>query len=201
MPARPQLERGLRGVANAFERVVGVDQEDAVVGLRAGPGQEGLGLVVEGHHPAVRVGAAHRQPQQPARERVRGRVGAAHEGRARRRQPAVDTLRAPQPELDHLVAARGEPHARRLGRDQRLEVDEIEESRLDELGLHQGAAHAHERLVGEDHRALGHGVDVAGQSDPGELAEKGRLEERLAVVAGECREVGEVVLAETVALR
>ena len=191
-PRARSSQRGLRRAPHAVERVVRVDQEHRVVRLGARPGLERLRLVVEGHHPAVRVGAAHREPQQPSGERVRGRVAASDEGRARRRQPAVDALRAAQAEVEHLVAARGERHARGLRRDERLEVHEVEERGLHELGLQQRSAHAHERLVREDHGALGHGVHVAAQPDPAELVEEARVEERPGVVARERREVGEV---------
>ena len=100
------------------------------------------------------------------------------------REAAVDALGAPQAEVDHLVAARGEHHARRLGRDQRLEVDEVEQRRLDELRLQQRAPHAHERLVGEHHRPLGHRVHVAARGAARTSSRrKRRVEERPAVVA------------------
>src|SRR5262249_16488711 len=41
-------------------------------------------------------------------------------------------------------------------------------------------------------------VQVAGEAHPGELAQEGGLEERLAIVAREGGEVGEVVLAEAI---
>ena len=112
-------------VADALERVVGVDEEDAVVGQRLRVGLEGLALVVEGHHPAVGVGAAHRDAEEPAGEHVRGGVAAADVGRAGGREPAVDALGAAQAELEDRRRRRAARHdPRRLGRDQRLEVDE-----------------------------------------------------------------------------
>ncbi len=110
---------------------------------------------------------------------------AAHVRRARGAEAAVRALRAAQTEFDHLVAPRGERDPRGLGRDQRLEVDEVEERRLYELRVEDRPPHADEGLVGEDDRALGHGVDVTAEAELAELAQEGRVEERSAVVARE----------------
>ena len=126
---------------------------------------------------------AHRQAEEAPGEHVRGRRDAAHVGRARGAEAAVGALRPPQAEVDHLVAPRGEADPRGLGRDQRLEVDEVEERRLDELRVEDRPPHADEGLVGEHDRALGHRVDVAAQAQLAELAQEGGVEERPAVVA------------------
>ena len=142
------------------ERAVGVDEEHAVRGERARVREERLALVAVEHDPAVRVRAAHRDPVEPAGERVRGRVAAADVGGPARGEAAVDPLGAAQPELDHRLAARGEADAGRLRRDERLEVHDREERRLEEHARDDRAGDAHERLVREDDRALRHRVHV-----------------------------------------
>ena len=118
---------------------------------------------------------------------------AAHVGRARGAEAAVGALRPPQAEVDHLVAPGGEADPGGLGRDQRLEVDEVEERRLDELRVEDRPPHPDEGLVGEDDRALGDGVDVAAQAQLAQLAQEGGVEERTAVVAEEACQVGDVL--------
>ena len=193
VPPLAQAEGHLGGAPDAVERVVGVHEEDAVVGLRPRPGLEGLELRREGHDPAVGVRAPHRQAEEASREHVRGRGDAAHVGRARGAEAAVGALRPPQAEVDHLVAPRGEADPGGLGRDQRLEVDEVEERRLDELRVEDRPPHADEGLVGEHDRALGDRVDVAAQAQLAQLAQEGRVEERPAVVAEEAAQVGDVL--------
>jgi hypothetical protein len=43
-------------------------------------------------------------------------------------------------------------------------VDVVEGEGLDELGLDQRRDHLQHRLAGEDHGALGHGVDFPGEA-------------------------------------
>ena len=64
--SRPDLDRP----PHAFQRVVGIDEEDAIVGHRLGVGPEGLHLVVEAHDPAMGVGALDGDAEQPAGQDV-----------------------------------------------------------------------------------------------------------------------------------
>jgi hypothetical protein len=66
--------------------------------------------------------------------------------------------------------------------------------------LDDGPSDADERLQGKDDRTFGDGVDVAAERHGPEVLEEGRLEERLAVVPRQRREVGKVVLVEAKAL-
>src|SRR5690606_40913627 len=54
--------------ADAGERVVGVHQQDAVVGHDLGVFFEGFELVGEAHHPAMGVRAADGDAKEPARQ-------------------------------------------------------------------------------------------------------------------------------------
>ena len=82
---RADLDR----VAHALERVVGVDEEDAVVGLGPRLGLEGLELGVEGHDPAVGVRA-----RAPGCRRA-GRRARWRSPRSRRRRPRGRRERPP----------------------------------------------------------------------------------------------------------
>ena len=96
----------LDGVPHAVERVVGIDEEDAVVGHRPGVGPKRLQLVVEAHDPAMGVRAADGDAEQPAGQHVGRRRAAAQVGRPAGRQGPVDSLGAAQAELQHRLAPR-----------------------------------------------------------------------------------------------
>jgi hypothetical protein len=55
-------------------------------------------------------------------------------------------------------------------------VHEVDEARLHQLRLRQRRDDAQQRLVGEHDLALGHGIEVAGEAEPGERAQEGRRE-------------------------
>ena len=44
-------------------------------------------------------------------------------------------------------------------------MEQIDEARLDELGRWQRRRHTQDRLVGKEHRSLGHRIDVAGEAE------------------------------------
>ena len=72
---------------------------------------------------------------------VGGALHAADVGGAGGRQRAVLALGAAQPELQHRPAAGRLHDARRLGGDQGLEVDHVEQHALDQLRLGQARGH------------------------------------------------------------
>jgi hypothetical protein len=84
-------------------------------------------------------------------------------GSAARTQGPVNPLRTTQPELEHRLALCRVAHARRLRRDQRLEVEHVQQRRLDDLRLDERPAHANQGLVGEHHRPFGHRIHVTGE--------------------------------------
>jgi hypothetical protein len=201
--ARAQLLADRDRVVDALERVERVDEEGDVRRHRRRVLAKRALLVAPEHHPRVRVRALDRDAVHLAGEHVRRRRHAADPRRTARRQTAIDALRAPQPELDHGLAARRLHHAGRLGRDERAEVDHGEERRLDETRLQDRRAHAHQRLVREAQPPFGHRVDGAGEAQRREMIDEALLEQRLAVgaaqrskvftVAGVEREMLEVV--------
>jgi hypothetical protein len=70
-----------------------------------------------------------------------------------------------QPLTGRLSPAGGERDPRRLGRDHRLEVDLVEQQRLQQLRLDPRRGDPHQRLAGERDRAFGHRVDVPGEAE------------------------------------
>jgi hypothetical protein len=70
----------------------------------------------------------------------------------------------------------GQYRARCLGSDHRLEVHEVQDPRFDQLRFRKRRRDTQEKLVGEDHRPLGHGVDVPGEAKPRKRLQRGRFE-------------------------
>jgi len=138
------------------------------------------------------VGAPHRDAVPVAREHVGGGVRAAEVRGPAGGQAAIGSLGPAQPELEHGLVAGCDPHPGGLRGDQRREVDLVEQGRLHELALQQGALDPQQGLVGEDDAALGHRVEVAGEPAAVEPGQKRRVEQRAAVVADEGREVVQV---------
>jgi hypothetical protein len=66
----------------------------------------------------------------------------------------------------------GEHEPRRLGRDRSLEVDLVQQQRLDQLRLDAARGDAQQRLARERDRALGHRVDAAGEAEAGEVVKE-----------------------------
>ena len=145
----------------------------------------------------MRVRAGDRNAESFSGEDVRGAGAAAEVGGAGGGEGAVGSLRATKAELEHVAAARGVHDARGFRRDERGEIQRVEQRRFDELRLKERAAHAHERLVREDDAAFRNCVDVAGESQRPQRIEKAALEES---GAGEIREivVGETEIAQVV---
>ena len=120
-----------------------------------------------------------------------GRRGAAgNVARARNGQAAIGTLGSAQAKLRHGATVGGEHHARRLGGDKRLEPDDVEQRRLEQLAFQRGTGDAHHGLARKDELALGNGVDVYMRTKIAQVVEESRLEHR---AAGRGLERGEVV--------
>ena len=106
-------------------------------------------------------------------------------------------MRPTHAEVHQQLPRRDQPAARGLGRDQGLVVQDVDESALHELGLGQGRDHAQDRRVGEKHRALGHGVHLAGETQvrqpPGEfLAEASAAPDPIKLLLGETQVLEEL---------
>ena len=170
--------------------VVGVDQQRRVARTRPHEGLECARLVGMGLH--VRV--CHRAEQGNAERAARGDGRGAREpgeiGGPRRQQAGFGAVCAAQAEVDQHAPGRRQRAADRLAGNERLEVQQVDRSALHQLRLAKRRGDAHDRLVGEEHRAFGHRVDVAGERELGE-----RIDER-SVEAPARREPRQVVRVE-----
>src|SRR3990172_2587731 len=175
-PVAPRLHllRHLHSFVGGGHGVVGVDQQDRVGREGAGEGPEGVDLVREGRD--VRVG--HRPRGRDAvvetGQDVAAHGGAGDESAPGRLHPRVDTVGAPESELDHGAPAGGEDRADSLAREERLEVNEVENGRLDDLGLDDRGGDLDEWLALGNHGAFGNGADLAREAEaPQEIEEIG----------------------------
>ncbi len=109
--------------------------------------------------------AIDRHPVVTPRLHRRGSREAADIAGTRCQQPRLGAMGAAQPEIDQQLAGCGQRHARRLGRNQRLEVQDVDQPGLDILRLRQGRGHPKDWLVSEEDRTLGHRMDIAGEAE------------------------------------
>src|SRR5215472_1549700 len=122
-----QAFSNFNSMANAVQRIVSVDEKNAVVGHRSRVGIEGFQLAFERHYPAVRESPRNRNSVQLSRQHV-GCAGAAADisgpagGKA-----AIHALGAAQTKFDHRLALRREADTRAFGGDEGLEVEEIQQ--------------------------------------------------------------------------
>ena len=121
------------------------------------------------------------------------RRAARHVARARNGQAAVGTLSAAQAELCHRATIGRQHHARRLGGNERLEADDIEQRGLEQLALQRRTGHTHHGLARKDELALGHGIDVHVRAEVAQVVEELGLEHRAAGRSRKRREVVDVL--------
>ncbi len=186
-----QFEEDADGVWNAaFHGVVGVDEQHALFRIEPGEGAEGVALVVETHHPAVRVRARDRHAVDLAGEHVGTRGAAPDVGGAGAAQRAVGTVGPAQSELHHRVPRGGQANAGGLGRNEGRVVEQIQQRALEHLGLEDAALNLHDGLVRKDDGALGHRAHAEARPVVAQVVEKLLVKsvERAQVVDIICRE-------------
>ena len=119
----------------------------------------------------------HRQAVGFARKHIGRGCAAAHHGGAACPHAAAGALSTTQAELGNGQPVGSQAHPSGLGGDERFEVHAVQKRRFDELAIHDGAHHAHNRLMREHHGALVHGVDVNAQRERAQVLQKRRLEQ------------------------
>ena len=147
----------------ALQRVVRVDQENAVIRKRARIRAKSLKFGAKRLDPAVGVRAFCRHAEQGCAEHIRGGVGASDIGGAAGAQGAIGSLGAAQAEFDDGAVIGRFPYPGCFGGDERLEINVTEEDRLDHLAFDQSAADLQERFIGEDDGSFGNRSDVAAE--------------------------------------
>src|SRR5260370_14511462 len=95
----------------------------------------------------MRMRAADWYSENLSCQNIGGSCAASNVGGARCCQRAIWTVGPSQSKLKNRCSLRGETNARGLGSDQCLEVDDVEQRRLQELALEQRSTNAHQRFV------------------------------------------------------
>ena len=177
----PERRGERRNLAYRGFRVVGIDQEHGSFRKRPRKVRKRLRLVVVRLHEGMRHGAEHRYAEERVREHG-GRAAVTGDIRgARGQQPGFRAVRPPQPEIHQQLARRRQHAARRLRRNHRLEMHQVDEPRLDQLRLRHGRHHAQYRLVGEKDGAFRHREHVAAEAQARQFAHELRRKERRAL--------------------
>ena len=118
------------------------------------------------------VGSLHRHVEHFAGEHVGGADTAGDHGGSGAVDSRVRSLGPAQAELHDAVALGRVDDALGLGGDQALVVDDVEQGRLHQLGLHDGGDDLHQGFPGEYDGALGDRVDIAGKAELMEIVQK-----------------------------
>ena len=172
MPSALQLRRELDDLPRAGLGVVGVDQQDHAFRPRAREILECRHLVVVHLHERMRHGADDRDAVAFAGEHVRGATKPGDIASTCRKQPGLGAVRGAQTEIRENFSRRGEHHARGFRGDHGLEVQDVDEPRLDDLRHRQGRGDADQRLVGKTDGAFRDGVHVAGEAERREVIDE-----------------------------
>ena len=159
-----QILKDTDGVRHAtFQRIDGIHQQQAVVGVNVGVGLECVQLGhAQGHEGldhAVGMRALGWHAHHVGQAGVRGKVRPADEGRPR---PGVGSpsLCPPQAKLQQQLATAAVAHPCRLCGNQRLVVEVVEQRRLQDLGHGQWPLHHGDRHVGMHHPSLRDGAQA-----------------------------------------
>ncbi len=155
-------------------RVVRVHEQRRVLRVSARETFERLHLAVVRLDERVRHRAVGRNPEAHVGEHGGGAVIAGEIRRPRRKQAGLRAVRAPQAEIHQQLSAACQNRPRGLGRDQRLELKQVDEARLHQLRLRKRRGHPQQRLVRKADRAFRHRVHVAPESKPGQPVEESR---------------------------
>ena len=161
---------------DAAQGVVGVHQQGGT-GVVAGVAAQRLGFVIVGLDVGVRHGAAHRQVEAQAAQHVAGAGNARHPVGAHAAPGRFQPVHAAHAEIHHRHAVGGQHHARRLGGEQRFQVDVVHQQAFQQLPLDHRRPHFQQRLVGEHHRALRQRPDFPLEAEIGQPAQEGVLEQ------------------------
>jgi len=92
--------------------------------------------------------------------------------RARRIKTGLGAVRGAQAEIGEDFPRRRQHHARGFRRDQRLEMQNVDQPRFDQLRLRQRRGDADQRLVGKTDSALGDRMHVAGEAEAAQIIEQ-----------------------------
>jgi phosphosulfolactate synthase (CoM biosynthesis protein A) len=178
-----QFATYLNGVTNALNGVVCVHQKNAVIRHCAGVGLKCFELVFEKHDPTVGLRPAHGDAELLSCLQIRCAGTAADVSGTGCCQSTIDSLRSAETKLDYGIMLSSQADTRRLSRDQALEIENIEESRFEELTFNDRTNNSNQRFVRKNQGSFRNCIYVAGQLQPAQVIKKTRIEQRFTIIA------------------
>ena len=131
MPLLAQFAGDFDGVTYAVDGVIGVNEKNAVVRHCFRIGFERLTFVFEKHDPTVRLRPAHRDGELLSSLQIRCAGAAADVSGSGCCQTAIDSLRSAETKLDHRIMFGSQADARRFCSNEALEIENVEQGRLE----------------------------------------------------------------------
>ena len=173
MPFHAQFFKHADGVGyTAVQRIVGINKQQAVIGIHFRVCFERLVLACVVHHPAVRHRSRHGYVEHLPGNDVGSGTATADDRRARTVNARVRSLSATKPEFHHHAALRRATDFCRFGGDQRLVVDDIQQRRFGKLRLNQRRLDCENRLARKYRFSLFHRVHVARETQVFKILQK-----------------------------
>jgi len=143
------------------------------------------------------VGASNRNAGALARGHVGGLLAAADPGGAAGGEPAVGALRPSVSELDHRSPRGGVADPCRLGGDEGLEIDDVQQGGFHQLRVQNRTLDPNEWLVREDRAAFRDGGNIQVQSKIRQIAEKALAKQRMVIARAQTGKIGDFVGPES----
>ncbi len=140
--------------------------------IKLGVSFEGSIFIRETHNPAVGVGALHGNVEHFSRQDVGGADTAADHRRPGPVDTRIRSLSPAKAKLHNAVPSGGINHPGRLGGDQALMVDDIQNRSLHQLRLHHRSDHLQKWLPGKYHCSLRDGVDISREMKSSQILQK-----------------------------
>src|SRR5258707_9014796 len=125
----------------------------------------------------MRMRAADWYSENLSCQNIGGSCATSNVGGARCCQRAIWTVGPSQSKLKNRCSLRGETNARGLGSDQCLEVDDVEQRRLQELALEQRSTNAHQRFVRKYGGAFPDRFHIPGEAEGAGIVQENGLAE------------------------
>ena len=172
-PRVAHLFENADGIGNAgFQSVVCIYQKCAGVRVEPCVFFECSVFVLEAHDPAVGVGSQNRNVKHLSGQYIRCADASADHGSPGSVQSGVRSLSPAKAKFHDSVALGSVDHAGRLGGDQALMVDDVQDGCLHQLGLHDGGDDFDQGLLRKDHASLGDGVDISAEMEAAQILKK-----------------------------
>ncbi len=154
------------------KRVVSIHQQDTMIFIQICIFPESGQFIRKALYPRMGHGAAGFQSEEQRRRHIGGVIEPSDDGRARGLQ-CCDAVGTTHPEIGYQRLRPGHtPDTGCLGGHQRLEIQDIQQQRLDHLCLHDVPFHTHHRLIGKDHLSLPHRVNISPKTEIRKILQK-----------------------------